>query len=136
MYNDTVTIFNAYEDKKQAINRWYPTVLEGVELQINRGMTVTTDGNANDNTASLHIRNDLDKYLNPVAFKKAEDRENHFTLGQKDFFVEGELDLIVIEEDDYPNGFFEYIKSEYDNVFKITTVERYKVIPHFEVGGK
>ena len=114
----------------------YPTVLHDVELQINHGITVTTDGNANDNTASLHIRNDLDKYLNPVAFKKAEDRENHFTLGQKDFFVEGELDLIVIEEDDYPNGFFEYIKSEYDNVFKITTVERYKVIPHFEVGGK
>ena len=105
MYNDTVTVFNYYEDKKKNICRWYPTVLH-----------------------------DVDKYLNPVAFKKAEDRENHFTLGQKDFFVEGELDLIVIEEDDYPNGFFEYIKSEYDNVFKITTVERYKVIPHFEVG--
>lgn len=136
MYNDTVTVFNYYEDKKKSICRWYPTVLHDVELQINHGITVTTDGNANDNTASLHIRNDLDKYLNPVAFKRAEDRENHFTLGQKDFFVEGELDLIVIDEDDYPNGFFEYIKSEYDNVFKITTVERYKVIPHFEVGGK
>ena len=43
MYNDTVTVFNYYEDKKKSICRWYPTVLHDVELQINHGITVTTD---------------------------------------------------------------------------------------------
>lgn len=136
MYNDTVTVFNYYEDKKKSICRWYPTVLHDVELQINHGITVTTDGNANDNTASLHIRNDLDKYITPIAYKKSDDKVGHFTLKPSDFFVEGALDDRVIDEDDYPNGFFEYIKANYDNVFQITTIERYKVIPHFEVGGK
>lgn len=135
MYQDTVTLFNFYEDKKKGICKWYPTVLENVELQISRGVTVTKDGNSNDNNATLHIRQ-IDDYVPPIAYKKLEDKAGVFTLKPEDFFVEGNITDIVIDEDDYPDGFFEYAKRNYDNVFQITTIERFKAIPHFEVGGK
>lgn len=41
-----------------------------------------------------------------------------------------------VNDDDYPDGFFEYMKGTYDDVYNITTVDVFKTIPHFEVGGK
>lgn len=32
--------------------------------------------------------------------------------------------------------FFNYMKENFDGVYKITTVDRYDLIPHLEVGGK
>ena len=39
----------------------------------------------------------------------------------------------------YPTllNFFEYMRKQYDNIFKVASVARYEdVLPHFEVGGK
>ena len=34
-------------------------------------------------------------------------------------------------------NFFEYMRKQYDNIFKVASVARYEdVLPHFEVGGK
>lgn len=51
-----------------------------------------------------------------------------------DFFWEGEWTETVNDED-YPNGFFDYMKKNHDMVFAITSVARYSVIPHFEIMG-
>lgn len=139
MFADTVTVFNYHEDKKQGIAMWYPTVLEGVELQITKGINVSKSGNSAADAANLHIKINADiqrAYKKPKEYKALEDKQGFFTLKPDDFFVAGEYKAGRIDENDYPNGFFEYMKSNYDDVYNITTVDVFKAIPHFEVGGK
>lgn len=139
MFIDTVTIFNYYEDKKQGIAMWYPTVLDGVELQVTKGINISKSGNDKADSASLHIKINPDIrqiYKRPMEYKALEDKQGYFTLKPDDFFLSGSYDNAPINEEDYPNGFFEYMKANYDDVYNITTVDVFKTIPHFEVGGK
>lgn len=139
MFTDTVTIFNYYEDKKQGIAMWYPTVLDGVELQITKGINISKSGNDAADGASIHIKineNIRKTYRKSKEYKALEDKQEYFTLKPGDFFMNGGYEVTPISEEDYPNGFFEYMKSKHDDVYNITTVDVFKSIPHFEVGGK
>ena len=139
MYEDTVTVFNYVEDKKQGTALWYPTVLDGVELQITKGTNISKSGNVSADTASIHIKinDDIRKtYKKPMEFKVLEDKQGYFTLKPDDFIASGAYRGDVVDDSDYPNGFFEHMKSTHDDVFNITTVDVFKAIPHFEVGGK
>lgn len=139
MFNDVVTVFNYHSDKKNMSAKWYPTVIKGVELQITKGINVSKSGNDNANAATLHIPIDdaiAKKYKKPLEYKVLDGKQGYFTLKENDFFINGEYSADIIDEAEYPAGFFEYMKSTCDDVFNITTVDVYKVIPHFEVGGK
>lgn len=133
MFNDIITIFNQVEDI------WYPTVLSNVELQVASGQSKSKDGNSSTDVALLiiNIDNELEKkYLKPVAYVKADDKVGKFTLREDDFFVEGEYIADIVDDTAYERGFFEYMKTNYDNVFCISAVKKFSTIPHFEVGGK
>lgn len=139
MFADTVTIFNYHKDKKKGISVWYPTVLEGVELQITKGINVSKSGNDTADTANLHIKINADirkRYKKPKEYKALENKQGCFTLKLDDFFMAGKYDVSPVNDKDYPDGFFEYMKGSYDDVYNITTVDVFKTIPHFEVGGK
>ena len=59
------------------------------------------------------------------------------TFGPEDFFWQGEWTGGMVTEGDYRNGFYQYMNSNRDNVYKITSVGGpYTVIPHFEILGK
>ena len=133
-YNKTVTIYNKYVDD-DGTSHWIASVLKQVRLLINKGANVAATGIADANAAVLHIRtNDLSKqYLKPLEWQKEENREAYFTLTSgADFFVEGDTSSEKILESE----FFEYMKQTYDNCFMINNVDRYELIPHFEIGGK
>lgn len=50
----------------------------------------------------------------------------------EDFFVEGNTTNTEIMAD----GFYEWMRKQHDNVFKISDVKWYRVVmPHFEIGG-
>lgn len=132
MFNDTVTIFNQF--KENGVITWYTHVLEGVELQPGMAITVQNEGNASADKAGLHIPFRED-YRKPKEWKNSEEKESTFTLAEDDFFIEGSFDMGAVEDDNYPNGLFEYMKQQYDDVYNITSINRYKVISHFEVGG-
>lgn len=139
MFADTVTIFNYHKDKKKGISVWYPTVLESVELQIAKGINVSKSGNETADTANLHIKINADirkGYKKPKEYKALENKQGCFTLKPDDFFMAGKYEDSPVNDDDYPDGFFEYMKGGYDDVYNITTVDVFKTIPHFEVGGK
>lgn len=146
MFNDTVTIFNYYEDKDEDYYCWFPKVISGVEVQKSKGLTVGTTGNKDADNAVLHIPiqlfheeiySDGLQYKKPKEWRREPSKEESFTLKTDDFFVEGIFEGGIVDDTKYPNGFFEYMKQEYDDVFKITNVDGpYKGIPHFEVGGK
>ena len=151
MYKDTVTVFNRYVDSfKNTI--WYPHVISGVNLIVDKAVIAEKYGKYGDvskDNAVMNVKYDIvdgvikigDKpYLPP---KKWERQVNDnlpksitFTAGNDfDFFMLGDYgsEEPIIDE----NGrFYSDMQREYDDVFAITSVAKYTVIPHFEIVGK
>ncbi|WP_313259967.1 hypothetical protein [Lacrimispora sp.] len=149
MYTDTVTIFNKYKTA-QGIT-WYPTILHNVDLNTDKGANVAKTGLESADTAKLHVRYVLTDGVITIAGKphkgpkewaaQAVDKlDGSLTFtGGLDFFIRGEYaEVPVIDTDPaYKNGFYDYINKTHDDVFLISTVGGpYKLIPHFEIGGK
>lgn len=148
MYSDTITLFNRYESRLG--DMWYPTVIKGVNLNIDKAAIIAKYGAESKDNAVLNIRYKVadgkvviaDKvYLPP----KEWDRQTNdklaesltFTSGKDfDFFMLGEYESTEpIADDDYIDGFYNYMNDNYDYVFAITSVAQYSVIPHFEIMG-
>lgn len=151
MYKDTVTLFNRYTTKDRKII-WYPTVLHGVNLNVNKASIVAKYGSNSKDNAVLNVKYhsgdntvmvEDKRYQLPKEWSKqsedalAESLTFATDTQEFDFFYEGEWEgeeLIMDEE--YTSGFYSYMNNNYDNVFAITSVSKYNVIPHFEVVGK
>ncbi len=117
-----------------------PTVLENVRLIISKGNNVITSGLDTADTARLHISDSISisekPYLDPVEWSKLEaaEKQGYYTLESQNhtFFVEGDTSEEVTDKE----NFFEYMKENYNNCFKITSVDRFEIIPHYECFGK
>ena len=148
MYNDTVTVFNRYVDSfKNTI--WYPHVLSGVNLTVDKAAIVAKYGEVSKDNAVLNVKYHFadggimvgDKpYLSPKEWERQVNddlpKSITFTSGNDfDFFMLGDYgsEEPIIDE----NGrFYSDMQKEYDYVFAITSVAKYTVIPHFEIVGK
>lgn len=132
-YQDTVTVYNKYENKKAGETAYFPTVLENVRLLITKGANMASSGMDTADSAKLFIHTDTLKkpYVLPKEWSRQEDKTKAFTLAAGDFFVEGDTS----EEDTNVKEFTQYMKRKYDNLFTVTTVDSFKLIPHLEVGG-
>lgn len=125
MFEDTVTIFNLYNEI------WYPTILQGVEVQEVTGQTESKDGSKPANTCSLHIPENL-----MVNYKKPKEYQGEgFTIKEGDFFVVGDFSSGPIDENDYESGYLTYMRNTYDSVYHINSVGFYKTIRHIEVAA-
>lgn len=147
MYTDTVTIFNKYKTA-QGIT-WYPTVLHNVDLNTDKGANVAKTGLESADTAKLHVRYTLTDgaiiiagkpYKGPKEWAAQAVDEIPTTLtftGAADFFIRGEFPTEAINDNDFKKGYYDYMNTNHDDVYLITTVGGpYKLIPHFEIGGK
>ncbi|SET71122.1 hypothetical protein SAMN05443270_1070 [Lacrimispora sphenoides] len=147
MYTDTVTIFNKLQTGQ--VITWYPTVLHNVDLNVDKGANVTKTGLESADTAKLHIRYTLvdgaitiagKPYKRPKEWATQIEAEIAASLtftGGTDFFIRGEYPGTVINDAEYKKDFKDYITKTRDDVYLITTVGGpYKLIPHFEIGGK
>ena len=79
-------------------------------------------------------------YLNPKEWERQVNDElpKSITFSQGndfDFFMLGDYGSEEMIKDD-KGTFFRDIQQEYDNVYAITSVAEYTVIPHFEIVGK
>lgn len=150
MYNKVVTIFNKYTDQTGEIY-WYPHVLSGVDLIIDKAANVAKTGLDSADTANLHIKYHSGDnavmvgalpWLPPREWEKQTNDElpESITFDSGDFFMEGEYATDPIKDSDYADrvngGFYDYMNKQYDYVFLITNVGGpYTLIPHFEIGG-
>lgn len=150
MYADTVTIFNRYQSRLG--DTFYPTVLHGVNLNIDKASVIAKYGENSQDSAILNIRyamKDGKKYIGDKLYLTPKDWDSQtndllsnsltFTSGQDmDFFYEGDWgNEDPISDIDYgAEGFLGHMLKNYDNVFAITSVACFSVIPHFEVVGK
>lgn len=150
MFTDTITVFNYYKDSLKNVT-WYPTVIHGVNLLIDKAAIVAKYGAESKDNAILNIHYKTVKgqimvdgktYLPPKQWErqtndKLADSITFASGTEFDFFVLGEYSKKEpILDEEYRNGFFEEVKKEYDFVFAITSVAKYTVIPHFEITGK
>lgn len=150
MYNKTVTVFNKYTDQTGNIY-WYPHVLSGVDLIIDKAANVAKTGLDSADTANLHVKYRIQDnkkmigdipWLPPREWEKQtnDDLPESITFDSGDFFMEGEYATDPVKDSDYSDringGFYDYMNKRYDYVFTVTNVGGpYTLIPHFEIGG-
>ncbi len=149
MYNDTITLFNRYANREG--DTWYPTVIKGVNLNIDRAAIIAKYGAQSADSVVLNIRYKIDgenkmiadkPWLPPKQWAELTNDELGdaltFSSGTLfDFFYVGEWpNTEPVIDTEYSSGFYSYMNKEYDNVFAITSVGLYSVIPHFEILGK
>lgn len=148
MYNDTVTLFNRYVDSfKNTI--WYPHVISGVNLIVDKAVINAKYGEVSKDNAVMNVKYDKvdgvimigsKPYVSPKEWERQVNddlpKSITFTSGNDfDFFMIGDYgsEEPIIDE----NGrFYSDMQREYDDVFAITSVAKYSVIPHFEIVGK
>jgi len=150
MYDDTITMFNLYPSR--AGDLWIPTTLNEVDLQINKATIKKVYGeNSNDN-ALCHIRyhKELDDiiindkvYVEPKEWtaKLTDELEAFITFSPNNCFIfKGLWDKGIVDDTEYQkgkyDGFLDYMKITQDNVYVVTSVNQYKVIPHYELTAK
>lgn len=148
IYKQTVTLFNRIRDAYTEDVVWYPTVLHGVHLVVDKSSAWGMQGGRETDNVRLHVRYAVsgDSVLvggkpwhEPKAWRKLAAPETAITFGYGDddfdFFIEGEFTDIPgpISDDQFKNGFYNYMNANYDNVFAITSVSKYNLIPHFEI---
>lgn len=149
MYTDTVTFFNKYVDEAGDIY-WYPHILSKVDLNMDKAANAAKTGLDSTDTANLHIKYRVIAgkrmigkllWLPPKEWKTQGDLLKSITFADGDFFMAGEYTEDPVKNSDYENrangGFYDYLNKSRDYVFLVTNVKGpYKVIPHFEIGGK
>lgn len=140
-YNKTVTVWNKYATGLMENETWLPTLIENVRLLVSRGNNIQNSGVESADSARLHIMDGVSipakGYLPPPDWNSLEgpEKAGYFTLdsGNDTFFVEG--DTTAVDPADKTN-FFNFMKENYHNCFKITSVDRFEIIPHWECWGK
>lgn len=146
MFVDTITLFNFHEQT----GKWYPTVIKGVDLQVDTASKLSTPGTTDGaDIATVLIQSKKDKsltfadgstktYLGPKAYAACADPEAHFTFKlEKDFFWEGAYESVEpIVDDDYDSGFYHEFNKANDGVYAVKSAAFLSLIPHFEIGGR
>ena len=148
MYNDTITLFNRETTKDGDL--WHPTVLKGVNVNVDKGAILKLYGPDSADNAVLNVRtyekqgnvyiNGV-RYLPPKEWARLSDKTQAitFTAGNAfDFFMIGEWSGgATIYDDNYGDqGFYGYMLRQYDFVYAVTGAGFYSVIPHIEVSAK
>lgn len=151
MYSDTVTLFcRGHTDSGDV---WYPYILHDVDLNVDRGYIMKVYGADASDNASLHMRcagtgqsgHTIDgrSYVLPKAWDDVapEDKSGYITLQggtNFGFFMVGDYGSEEpVSDDDYRMGFYQYMNSQHDGVYAITSVSGpFSLIPHLEVLGK
>lgn len=151
MYDKTITIFNYFESKGGAA--WYPHIIPDVDLSTDIGSILKKYGPGSTDRVELHIAyaersgqkvivdNDGAElpWMPPKEWSEQIESEllNSITFGPDDFFMAGVWEDGLINEDDYPDGFYNFVNSQYDFVYKVSSIGGpYALIPHFEILGK
>ena len=152
LYKQTVTLFNRVD--VNGVTYWYPSVIAGVHLIIDRAIIISTYGEQATDNARLHIQYEPSEdgavvtladgskrtYMTPKTFRASGDPDENitFSFGDNfDFIMEGMYsEPGPINDEAYKSGFFNYMNKNFDNVFAISSVSKFNLIPHFEIAAK
>ena len=144
MYCDAITLFNFHKYS----GKWYATIIHNVDFGSALSSKPTTQGINNEDAIVFIVKCNHCKqlinaygkktYLGPKEYSRCDNPNLQFTFNDtKDFFYRGvwKGDM-VIDEEDYESGFYSYVNSEFDEIYKVTSSEFFSLLPHFEIRGK
>ena len=149
MHQDTVTLFNRKKNKSGDV--WLPSILTGVNVNIDRGAIVKVYGETSDDNMILNVPYIVrgphayvatdggeKAWLPPKEWQRSAGSNITFTSGNAfDFVWCGAWHGGAEIPDDYGDrSFYEYMLAMYDYVYAVTSVSMFSVIPHFEIAGK
>ncbi len=145
MYHDTITIFNRKKGREG--DTWYPTVLTDVNLNKDKGEVIARYGPNSSDNAILNVRYENDgedviiggkQWIQPKQWQISQTPGTYLTFAAGDFFWNGAWDgTTALYDGNYGDQtFYDYMLANYDDVFMVTSVGHFSVIPHLEVTGK
>ena len=124
MFSDVITVFNHY--KSRSGDMWYPTVIRGVNLNIDKAAITAKYVSESKDNAMLNIHYQLEKgqimvdgkpYFPPKEWERQTNdklpESITFTSGTDfDFFMLGEYPTTEpIKDDDFDDGFYNYVND-------------------------
>lgn len=143
MFDRTITIYSY----RRSEDRYYGTVIRNCTVQTTESSSDFSKGSGGSDRISISIRCDAGKkvitgngkkqYLTAKAYQAAESISDKFSMTpEADFIVLGERTDLVVVDGEYPNGFYQFLNIASDDVFMISNVSYYSLIPHFTVTGR
>lgn len=135
MYDKTITLF--CKRSADDTDRWYPYTLHNVNLNIDRSSIIKQYGQGCNDNCVLNVRNERGyKYLKPKEWERA-DTTTALTFRTGDFFMVGDVGITQpVDDARYARGFYDHMNRNYDDVYMITSVSRFDLIPHFQITGR
>lgn len=125
-YVNTATIWNKKESGAWEETTWFPTVIENVRVLESRGTNIQKSGNVQADSVRLHISDEHSRPDKPYATPEEWIPYESYTLDENTYFSKGDT-----SEEEPTKAFFER-----SDVFHVSSVDRFDLMPHFEVWGK
>lgn len=122
-WEDTITIYNRYEDKQTSLITWHRTVIHNCFWKASGNKVKVSDIVLDSDSLICRIPKDAN-YLNPREWEQLSNdvMDNYFTLRQNDIVVRGEIEDEINEyqKGQRANDFIE--KYKYDGCFTIKKI--------------
>ena len=140
MYLDTITLFVRNTVDGELF--WRPVVIGNgyADFNADRSLILATYGENSQDTAKLHLRYDVGEIVDGWQYvlpKEWNGAKGTFTIQSGNdfsFFWVGEYEVAEdIADSEFRDGFYNFFNKTHDEVYAVTSVAKYSVIPHFEV---
>lgn len=142
--NSDITIYNkCYDEETQSYSKYKRTYIKGVNIQIDKAVSVGDKGLNTADNVSVYIPFTADfsnkKYIKPKEYDRLsdKDKEYYFTIGKGDIIVKGIIDFDITGRD---KNTIKHLNNLYDDVYTITNISTNDFgslsMQHWEVGAK
>ena len=131
-YKDAVVLYNRHYNDTLETEYYFGTLFENVRIELTQAENINKSGMKDADSFLVKIPNDGTlNYANPPDWENMSEEEKikHFTLRSNDFdfvviakkdelLIDRELPVGLINSDDYPGKFFQYMVNEKGNCYK------------------
>ena len=125
-YNMKCTVWNKAVSGTWQEETWFPTVIDAVRILETKGTNIQKSGNQQADAVRLHISDLFSKPDKPYATPEEWIPGETYTLNDQTFFSKGDTSAITPDKDFFARS----------DVFHISSVDRFEIIPHFEIWGR
>lgn len=142
MFDRVITLYNFRKSNKT----WYGTVISGCTLVATESSADSSRGTGSTSNVNIHVHCTINKklrtanktFVSPKEYQTLDSVDGSFTFTpEKDFMIVGkEMTDLVVNDEDFENGFYSFINHTVDDVYMVTNATWYSLLPHFVVGGR